>query len=104
MLINSSFVSAPAIVDPYENTTTAVPDGRIEYFLTECQVFSEKILVEITDINGTSFLYCSSSQHNPGPLTPDTVLNETTGITRRTGFLHFPDQRKVDNTGHPLLF
>ncbi len=53
------------------------------------------VLVEVIDIHGTSFLYGSSSQQNPVPLTPDTVCNETTGIIRRIGLIRFPDRRKV---------
>ncbi len=86
---------APAIIDPGDNTTTTNPDGGIKYFQTECSAFSDKILVELIDINGISFLYCSALETNPGPLTPSTVANETMGITRRTGIVRLPQQRKV---------
>ena len=81
---------APAIVDPGDNTTTEVPDGGIKYFLAKCPAFSDKVLVEVIDNNGTSFLYCSAVETNPGPLTLNTIRNETMGIRRRTGIVRLP--------------
>lgn len=95
--------AAPAIIDPGDNTTTTNPDGGIKYFQAECLAFSDKILVELIDINGTSFLYCSALETNPGPLTPDTVKNETLGITRRTGIVRLPEQRKVHGTCYKCI-
>ena len=75
---------APAIVDPGENTTTEVPEGGIRYFQVECDSFSNTVLVELYDNAGTSFLFCSATEQNPGPLTQDTIVNNTIGITFRT--------------------
>ena len=75
---------APAIVDPGENTTTEVPEGGIRYFQIECDSFSNTVLVELYDNAGTSFLFCSATEQNPGPLTQNTIVNVTIGITFRT--------------------
>ena len=88
-------LSAPAIIDPGENTTTNVPEDGIDYFQTECSAFSSTVLVELTDINGTSFLYCSATETNPGPLTDNTVRNETQGVTRRTCTVPLPSGSTV---------
>ena len=88
----SSFTTlVPAIVDPGENTTTEVPEDRIQYFQTECEAFSDMVLVELTDRMGTSFLFCSASEQNPGPLTPNTIANETEGVRVRTCIVRLPD-------------
>ena len=70
-------------------------NGEIAYFRTECPAFSDMVLVELTEINGTSFLYASATETNPGPLTNDTVSNETLGISRRTVTVQIPDQAEV---------
>ena len=88
-------LSAPAIIDPGENTTTDVPEDGLVYFQTECSAFSDMVLVELTDINGTSFLYCSAVETNPGPLTENTIRNETEGLTRKTCTLPLPTGSKV---------
>ncbi len=76
--------TAPAIVDPGDNTTTETPNGGTEYFQTSCSAFSNEVLVELIILSGDCFLYASASETNPGPLTMNTVSNETTGIIRRT--------------------
>ena len=90
--------SAPAIIDPGENTTTNIPEDGIDYFQTECSAFSSTVLVELTDINGTSFLYCSATEANPGPLTENTIRNETQGLTRRTCVVPLPAGSTVSET------
>ncbi|CAI8034915.1 Protocadherin Fat 4, partial [Geodia barretti] len=74
----------PAIIDPGDNTTTEVPEGGIRYFQVQCDSFSNMVLVELYDNTGTSFLYCSATEANPGPLTSNTAVNNTVGITVRT--------------------
>jgi hypothetical protein len=74
----------PAIIDPGDNTTTEVPEDGIRYFQVECDSFSNTVLVELFDNTGTSFLYCSAVEQNPGPLTSNTVVNDTVGVTIRT--------------------
>ena len=86
---------APAVVDPGDNTTTETTDGGIEYFQTTCAAFSQQVLVELTDMSGTSFLYASATETNPGPLTMNTVSNTTTGIARRTVIVTLPENSKV---------
>ena len=76
--------AAPAIIDPGDNTTTEVPEGGIRYFQVQCDSFSNMVLVELYDNTGTSFLYCSATEANPGPLTSNTAVNNTVGITVRT--------------------
>ena len=87
--------TAPAIIDPGENTTTTVPEDGLDYFQTECSAFSDTVLVELTDINGTNFLYCSATETNPGPLTENTIRNDTIGLMRRTCILPLPAGSKV---------
>ena len=89
--------SAPAIIDPGENTTTTVPEDGIDYFQTECSAFSSTVLVELTDINGTNFLYCSATETNPGPLTENTIRNETQGLSRRTCTVPLPSGSTVSD-------
>ena len=81
----------PAIVDPGENTTTDVPEDGLRYFQTECAAFSVMVLVELTDLVGTNFLFCSASEPNPGPLTDNTVSNTTVGVQIRTCIVHLRD-------------
>ena len=83
--------TAPAIVDPGDNTTTEVPEDGIRYFQVECDSFSNTVLVELFDNSGTSFLYCSAVEQNPGPLTSNTIVNDTVGITRRTCVVSLAD-------------
>jgi len=83
--------SAPAIVDPGENTTTDVPEDGLRYFQTECAAFSDMVLVELTDLVGTNFLFCSASEPNPGPLTDNTASNTTVGVQIRTCIVHLQD-------------
>ena len=79
-----SLFTAPAIIDPGDNTTTEVPEGGIRYFQVQCDSFSDTVLVELFDNEGTSFLFCSATEPNPGPLTSNTIVNNTVGITLRT--------------------
>lgn len=78
------FIPAPAIIDPGDNTTTDVPEEGIRYFQVTCDSFSDTVLVELFDNTGTSFLYCSATEANPGPQTSNTVVNDTVGISPRT--------------------
>ena len=87
------FSTAPAIVDPGDNTTTDIPEDGTRYFQVECDSFSNTVLVELHDNVGTSFLYCSATEKNPGPLTSNTTINDTLGITTRTCLV------SLDNTG-----
>lgn len=75
--------------------TTTIPPGGFEYFQTECSAYTDTVLVELTDLNGTNFLYVSASEDNPGPLTENTLRNETTGIGRRTLTLTLPSSSNV---------
>lgn len=70
-------------------------NGEITYFRTECLAFSDRVLVELVDISGTSFLYSSAVEMNPGPLTSNTVSNETLGTNRRTVAVQISVQRQV---------
>lgn len=81
------FHLAPAVIQPGDNITT---EGVLNYFQTSCNIFSNRVLVELIDVRGTSFLYASNSVTNPGPLTPNTVANVTPKTNRRTVtvFLH----------------
>ena len=76
--------TAPAIIDPGDNTTTDVPEDGIRYFQVECDSFSNRVLVELYDNTGTSFLYCSATEKNPGPLTSDTVSDTSVDTSIRT--------------------
>ncbi len=79
---------APAIIDPGDNTTTEVSDGRTEYFQINCDGFSTHVLVELSDVRGTSFIYASATVKNPSSRTENTASNTTTGITRRTAIVN----------------
>ena len=87
--------TAPAIINPDGNVTTTIPPGGLEYFRTECPAYTDTVLVELTDLNGTNFLYASATEDNPGPLTDNTLRNETTGLTRRTLTLRIPSSSNV---------
>ena len=87
--------TAPAIINPDGNVTTTIPPGGLEYFQTECPTYTDMVLVELTDLNGTNFLYASATEDNPGPLTQNTIRNETLGVTRRTLTLSIPSGSNV---------
>ena len=87
------FYTAPAIVDPGDNTTTDIPEDGNRYFQVECDSFSDTVLVELHDNVGTSFLYCSATEKNPGPLTSNTTINDTLGITTRTCLVSLDNTR-----------
>lgn len=57
------------------------------------------VLIELTDLNGTSFLYASATEDNPGPLTANTIRNETLGVTRRILTLNIPSGSNVSLSG-----
>lgn len=88
-------ILAPAIINPDGNVTTTIPPGGFEYFQTQCSAYTDTVLVELTDLNGTNFLYVSAIEDNPGPLTENTLSNETTGIRRRTLTLTLPSSSNV---------
>ena len=67
----------------------------MNYFLTSCSIFSNKVLLELIDISGTSFLFASSTVTNPGPLTSNTQSNTTIGINRRTVTVTLTGSSKV---------
>ena len=90
---------APAIINPDGNVTTTVPPGGFKYFQTECPTYTDMVLIELTDLNGISFLYASATEDNPGPLTPNTISNETLGVTRRTLTLNIPSGSNVSPSG-----
>ena len=89
--------TAPAIINPDGNVTTTIPPGGLEYFQTQCTAYTDTVLVELTDLNGTNFLYVSTTEDNPGPLTENTLRNETTGINRRTLTLMIPSGSNVSS-------
>ena len=94
-----TFFIAPAIINPDGNVTTTVPPGGFKYFQTECPTYTDMVLIELTDLNGISFLYASATEDNPGPLTPNTIRNETLGVTRRTLTLNIPSGSNVSPSG-----
>ena len=93
--LSCTHTTAPAIINPDGNVTTTIPPGGLEYFQTECPAYNNRVLVELTDLNGTNFLYASTTVDNPGPLTDNTLRNETTGISRRTLTLPIPSGSNV---------
>ena len=96
-LFSSHIHSAPAIIQPGDNTTTVITDGGIAYFQTSCPAFSDNVLVELIDESGSTFLFASGTQTNPGPLTFSTIANITTGISRRTVTLTLRGTSSVHN-------
>ena len=84
--------AAPAVIDPGANITT---EGVVNYFQASCAIFSSRVLVELIDVRGTSFLFASSTVTNPGPLTSNTHSNTTTGINRRTVTVTLTTNTKV---------
>ena len=88
---------APAIINPDGNVTTTIPPGGLEYFRTECPAYTDTVLVELTDLSGTNFLYVSAIEDNPGPLTDNTLRNETAGLMRRTLTLRIPSTSNVSS-------
>jgi len=78
------YCAAPAVFPPGEKTITETTNGGINYFKSSCPAFSNRVLVETIDVQGTSYLFASGTKTNPGPLTSSTVANETAGTTRRT--------------------
>ena len=67
-------LTAPAIVEPGENTTTEIEEDEFRFFQSECAAFSVTIMIEQIDLVGTCSLYASASVQNPGPLDGDDVV------------------------------
>ncbi len=91
----SSIPLAAAIVGTCERTSTLVPQDSLQYYQAECSSFTSSVLVELTDLSGASFLYCSTATTNPGPLTSNTVRDERTGVSRRQCQLSIPPGTEV---------
>lgn len=101
------FLTAPAIVEPGENTTTEVPEDGFRFFQTECAAFAVTVVIEQIDIKGRCHLYASNTVANPGPLDNSTsvVKNEDGTVTSRTVTLSIDQSvRKVCGTPFVLMF
>ena len=83
--------TAPAIVEPGENTTSEIEEDEFRFFQTECAAFSVTIMIEQIDVVGTCSLYASTSMQNPGPLDPPDVVirNEDHSVHTRSVLVHF---------------
>ena len=88
-------LTGQAIVRPCESTASDVPEDILQYYQAECSSFLSSVLVELIDTQGTSFLYCSTTAANPGPLTQDTISDESTGVARRQCVLNLSQGTSV---------
>ena len=96
--------SAPAIINPCVDTVTEVSGGFIRYFQAECNTFSDTVVVELMDTSGTNYLYCSTVETNPGPLTDSTTADETMGVSTRTCTVDLSGSDEVSNvTSYSLV-
>lgn len=88
--------TAPAIVEPGENTTTEVQEDGFRFFQTECTAFSASILIEQIDIQGQCSLYASDVVANPGPLDDYSLVvrNEDKKSDRRSVLLKIKQKLK----------
>ena len=59
-------VTAPAIVEPGDNTTTEVEEDGFRFFQSECAAFSQTVMIEQIDLVGSCSLYASTQVQNPG--------------------------------------
>ena len=75
---------ARAIIQPGPDVAGTVIEGGHQYYQYDCGTLSDMLLVEITDAVGTAFLYCSTVEPNPGPLTANTTSNEQLSVSRRS--------------------
>ena len=89
--------TAPAIVEPGENTTTEVPEDGFRFFQTECTAFSPSVIIEQIDIYGKCSLYASDIVQNPGPLDDYALVarNEDKSTDRRSLLLKLKALKKV---------
>ena len=74
--------------------TTVIPGGGVNYFQTSCNVFSNRVLIELIHVQGISFLYASGTVTNPGPLTSNTQSNTSTA-SRKTVTVTLSGNSKV---------
>ena len=103
-IVAFTLFTAPAIVEPGENTTTEVPEDGFRFFQTECAAFAVTVVIEQIDIKGRCHLYASNTVPNPGPVGNSTsvVKNEDGTKTSRTVTLSV-DQTTRKVRGGPLI-
>ncbi len=96
--------AAAAIVSTCETTSSMVGQDSLQNYRAECPSFSDSLLMEMTDNTGSSFLYCSTSASNPGPLTSNTVSDERQGVTKRRCVVNNPTGGQVKYSMHMYLW
>ena len=64
--LSLSPTTAPAIVEPGDNTTTDVEEDGFRFFQSVCPAFSVTIMIEQIDLVGSCSLYASNQIQNPG--------------------------------------
>ena len=78
-------------------TTLSIEEEQLLYFEAECPLFSDTVFVELKDLDGLTFLYCSTSESTPGPLTTSTIANTTRETNSRSCSLNTGGSTKVSS-------
>ena len=81
-------LTAPATISACDESETEALQDDFRYFQVECSVFTDDVIVELTETAGQSAIYASTEIVNPSPVNSPTVTyrNEepaTVGITKR---------------------
>ena len=96
---------APATISACVETETEAAQDDFRYFLVECSLFTETVIVELTKTAGQSAVYASTEIVNPSPVNSPLVTyrNEepaTVGTVKR---LIIPtSQKQVSLLSHNL--
>jgi uncharacterized protein YegL len=64
----------PAILTPGDTSTVSISGCEIKYFKPQCGVFTSSLVIEVTDVQGSTNVYLSSSAKNPSPFANDQWL------------------------------
>ena len=62
------YFTAPATISSCVETETEASQDDFRYFLVECSLFTENIIVELTETAGQSAIYVSTEIINPSPV------------------------------------
>ena len=61
----------PSVIDPGTEIEFEVDQGDTRFFKPVCEILTEQLIVETHDLQGSSRLFVSSSDKNPGPFSSE---------------------------------
>jgi hypothetical protein len=66
-LFNTAACDQSAILTPGQSTVTSVDACDIKYFRPQCGSLTSSIIIDVEDISGSTNVYISTTNANPGP-------------------------------------